>query len=450
MPFSKVDDFEQSFPAIKDLTAEQKKVALEVFNSSKDSGDDDETAIKKAIGSAKKLSEEMTELLHKILLSEVTDEALTSQEFEILKVGQYHDPRYGKFAVDEALLNELAENFNSGKLETEVAVDVNHDSSRGAIAWIKSLSVRAGKLYATLKDFSEEGKKLLKEKIFKYFSVEFAPLEKVDQSTGRRFTVKNVLRGLAVTNRPVIKGMRPAFFSESLQFNDPLSMETFKLFAELLSKKKAVSKDELATFKAMHAKLSEDEQKETQSQVTDAEKKVEDEAKAAADAKAKEEADAKAKADADAAAAGAQGGVSAAEFAELKRQNSEKDKRLAQLELAETERENTKRVEGLMLSEAGRPGFVKTPEMVKKLSEFVSTLSPAQYVQFSDIMGDVRVLSETQLSEIGHSKSGAQNGEKTLAEEDAALAKDIKAYMEKNPKATYREAMLACQDAMKE
>ena len=386
----------------------------------------------------------MTELLHVILLSDVTDEALQGQEFEILKVGQYYDQRYGKFAVDEGMLNELAENFNKGTLETEVAVDVNHDSGRGAIAWINSLSVRAGKLYATLKDFSEEGKKLLKEKIFKYFSVEFAPLEKVDQSTGRRFTIKHVLRGLAVTNRPVIKGMRPAFFSESLQFNVPLNMENFKLFAELLAKKKSVSKDEFATLKVMHGKLSEDEQKETQSQVGDAEKKVEDEAKVEAEAKAKEEADAKAKAEADAAAAGAQGGVSAAEFAEQKKVIASQAKELAALKLAEDSRETVKRTEGLMLSEAGTPGFVKTDDTVKKLSDFVSTLSPAQYVQFAELIGDVKVLSETQLSEIGHSKGGAENGEMTLADADAALDKKAKKYME-DKKCSYREALLAVQ-----
>lgn len=438
MPFSKVEDFERSFPAVKELTAEQKSTALEVFNSCKDAGEDDEASIKKALDAAKKLAEETFEFLSEIRWSEVSESQLENTEFEILRVGKFHDSRYGTFPITTALLHELVNNFNQNVLGTEVAVDVNHDSSKGAISWIKTLRVMNNKVLATLKDYSEEGKKLFREKIFKYFSVEFSPLEKVDESTGRKVTIKNVLRGLAVTNRPVIKGMRPAFFSEdiNLQFNVPILMENFKLFAELLGSKKSVTKEEVSTLKAMHAKLSEDEQKQTQSQVTDAEKKVADEA--AAEAKAKEEADAKAKADAE---AGANGGVSAAEFAELKRQNGEKDKRLAQLELAEHERENTKRVEGLMLSEAGIPGFTKNAETIKALSEFVSTLTPAQYVQFSELVGKVSVVSKTQLSELGHGQPGAAEfADKQEAEKD--FTAKAKKYAADN-KCSLREAMLA-------
>lgn len=430
MSFLKLSDFEQSFPAIKNLTPEQKQVCFSVFNTAKGAGDDDETAVKKGIGAAHKaLSEDITEILH---LAEITEEHLSSTNFEILKVGSYYDPRYGKFAIDERMISELAENFNNGTLGVEVAVDVNHESQKGAIAWIKSLTAEGGKLFATLKDFSEEGKKFLKEKIFKYFSVEFAPLEKVDESTGRRITVKNVLRGLAVTNRPVIKGMRPAFFSESLHLNNPLNMENFKLFAELLNKKDAVSKAEFATLKAMHLQLSEDEQVETKAEVEKTEAKVEEDKKEVKPVETAEE------------VKPPEGGVSAAEFAELKRQNGEKDKRLAQLELAEAERENTKRVDMLMLSEPGKVGFVNSVETRKELSEFVATLSPSQFVAFADLFPKATMLSEAQAKELGHGK----HGEMTLAEkkpDGQKLADRAKAIAEEK-KVSFREGLKAAQE----
>lgn len=432
MPFSKISDFEKSFPAIKNLTPEQKQVCLEVFNSAKEAGDDDETAIKKAIGTANKaMSEDITEVLH---LAEITEEHLSSTNFEILKAGTYYDPRYGKFTIDEKLINELAENFNAGILGVDVAVDVNHESQKGAIAWIKSLTAQGGKLYATLKDFSEEGKKFLREKIFKYFSVEFAPLEKVDESTGQRITVKNVLRGLAVTNRPVIKGMRPAFFSESLQFNNPLNMENFKLFAELLNKKDAVSKAEFATLKAMHLQLSEDEQAETKAEVEKAEAKVEEEKKEEnTEGKAEE-------------AKATESGVSAAEFAELKRQNAEKDKRLAQLELAEKERENSKRVDMLMLSEAGKAGFIDTPENRKELSELVSILPAEAFVKLSELLPKMVLLSEDQVKELGHGK----HGNMMFAEKktDGQKLTDRAKTIAEEKKISFREALKCAQDEM--
>jgi len=425
MPFSKVSELEKSFPSVKNLTPEQKDKVLDIFNALKKEGMKDGQAIAIAISRAK-LSENIKMVLSEILFGEITDDDLENTEFEILKVGQAYDPRYGKFEVTEDLLLDLKNNFDENVLEVDVAVDTNHDPTGGARAWIFSLEVRNGSLFARLKDFSEEGKRMLKEKIFKYFSVEFAPFKKV--INGKLTTFKNVLRGLALTNRPVIKGMAPTFMSENVQllFNHR-NMDTFKVFAEALLKKDSISPEDLETLKAMFAKLSEEEQAEAQESISEAEDKVD----VIPEKTPEEEEDKETPAEDPV--------VPVEELAEdtkLSEQIKAQEKELSELRERENARILQDRISSLYLSEDNLTGFVKTEENKTSLSEFISSLDEAQFSQFQSLLGKATSMSKEQFAELGH---GENIEEKKLSEEEELdqAAKD----MSEKEKIPYNEAL---------
>jgi len=332
------------------------------------------------------MEKQFNEVLSGTILSEIgaiDDSMLESTEFEILKTGEYYDARYGKFSITSSMLADLEKNFNAGVLGIDVAVDKNHEAKDGAMAWIKSVRVAGDKLLATLKDYSEEGRKALKEKIFKYFSVEFAPFDKVDEY-GNKTTIANVLRGLALTNRPVIKGMRPTFYSESLSHNFFQKMDKVKQFAEKLSAQEKVSKEDVHMLKGMFAMLSEEEQVEAAPAVEEVETKVEEEPEAAATP---------AEVDPETAA-------KEAEQAELAEKTLSENKTLSEQNLALAE-ENKKMAEklaeadlaeefrsGLLLSETVSVGFEADAQ--SEVVGFMRTLSEDQRTAFKSVLKSVR------------------------------------------------------------
>jgi len=340
----------------------------------------------------------------------VSDDMLSSAEFEVLKTGQYYDERYGQFEVTEQMIKNLANNFNTDVLGVGVAVDKNHEWGDGAVAWVNSLRASGGKLYATFKDYSEEGKKLLKEKIFKYFSVEFAPFEKVDEE-GNKITIMEVLRGIALTNRPVIKGMKPAFMSEPL-FHNFSRMEKFKLFAQELKAKGKVSKEEVSVLKGMFAMLSEEEQTEAKPQVDEVEETVEEPAKPAEEVEEpKKELAEK---------------ISLAEFNKMKtdmKELSEKNSELnAKLELKQLGED----FQGSMvLSESVKTGFQKDDQ--EAVVGFMAKLSEPQRTEFKAIVGKVRSVDLAKIGSANAVKVEAKFSEDAVIELSEKLLAEGKA-----------------------
>ena len=368
---------------------------------------------KKMACTTKKMSE--SETLHVLSLAEatITDGDLESTEYEILKTGQYYDRRYGKFAVTLDLLQRLKDNFDNKVLGVDLALDLNHNPEDGARAWIKSLSIKNDKLFMKIKDVTSEGKQILKEKIFKYFSVEFSPFETVQN--GKKLTIKDVLKGVALTNRPVIKGMSPTFLSEDV--NNSVSKQDYmpnfivELADHLLSKDD-VSKEDASFIRTKFSELPEEDQTE------DAEAKVEEvEAKAdEVEAQAAQDAADAAKAEADAAAAEKAAADEAGNAEAI--QASEKRVSLAEAKLAEVtqlaetllaekrERQVNDRVSSLTLSEKNKKGF--SAVLSDDLKGFVSSLDEDQYAQFSDLMTKVTFADTTELGEGGEGTNDEQ------------------------------------------
>jgi len=450
MPYDSVEDMMKGVPAMQSMTPKQRKIAFEVFHSAMKQGDDEKAAIAKAIGTAKKASEPFKRSLYAegnlFVMSfaetgsfaDLSDEDLETKEYEILKAGEYYDSRYGKFSIDRAKLEVLKSNFDQNVLQIDVALDANHEPERGALGWIKSLRIEGDRLLMSLKDITTEGKKVLRDKVFKYFSVEFAPFTTVQE--GKKVTISDVLKGVALTNRPVIKGMAPTFLSESNSFIDNHDMSVFKKFAETLTKRGKVSADDVTLAKAMYAELSEEEQTEAKPSMEEVEaeaaKTAEAEAKAAEEAKTKAEADAKA----------AEGGSpEAVQAAETKRKEAETklaeaNSKVEALLAEKKERMLSEQVSKFMLSETNTKGFAKVNEDAVK--GFMASLDDGQLKQFSDLMGkyvtvDVRELGSG--SDANFADGKVRVGATEYKVKDADIDAEIKALAE-SKKISYFEA----------
>lgn len=384
----------------------------------------------------------------RLQLAEVTDENLEQTRYEILKTGDYFDHRYGKFSITKEKLLALKRNFDDNVLEIDVALDANHEPEGGALGWIKSLEVEGESLYMSLKDITKRGKEVLKDKIFKYFSVEFAPFVKV--LDGKKTTIADVLRGVALTNRPVIKGMAPTFLSETVNKSFITSnMSVFKKFAESMVARGKVTAEDLTVAKAMFDELSADEQAAEKPALDSVEAEAAKTAEAEAAAKA--EADKKAADDAAAAAAEAakkaeegdkpEEGAAAAELSETKTKLSEAEAKLADMKEKEDARVLSEQVKELTLSETNQRGFSKAH--AEQLSGFIATLSEEQRTTFSDLLSKYATVNTKELGSgfdgAALDESKVKVGATEYAVKDANTDMEIKALAE-SKKISYFEA----------
>lgn len=345
---------------------------------------------------------------------EFDDMTLTQKKFEILKVGEFTDARYGKFEITEEKLLTLKKNFDDNVVKLDIALDLNHDPTGGAFAWINTLSVEGGKLFMTLKDITEEGRKILKQKVFKYFSVEFAPFDTIID--GKKATIKDVLRGVALTNRPVIKGMQPTFLSEDV--NNSLNNQTMsfivKLADDLLSRDKVTKQDAAFLRASLDEAPEEEKTDEVEEKVAEVEAKAE---KAEADADEEEKSTKAEKAEGEEEEKADE--VEAVKAAEVSVKLSEANTKIAKLEAKESQREVADCVKSLMLSEENKKGFSK--DAYEDLSGFVATLSDEQREQFAKLVP--KAVDATKLSEeIGSHEVGVSNTEDAKLAEAAKLA----------------------------
>lgn len=303
-----------------------------------------------------------------------------SAEFEILTSDKQYDSRYGVFQYTENDLNEICDNFNSGVRGVEVAVDINHDREKKAYAWIEPKSMRVGEssaldgkksIFCRLYRYTPEGLELMKTGAYRYFSVEL--MLKWERFVGGvKKIFKNVLFGLALTNSPVIKDMKPTY-SDNFEDVDPLllnsnQMELFKQFLSLLKGKEIVTKDEKTTMKSMLTSLSEDDQKAVAGEVAEVEKKKEEAPNQ--DAQLAEEANKK---------------LTLAEQA-LEKNN----KRLSELELENKKSKLAEKANALILSANVPTGFI--PKDKQAVVDFMVSLSEDQLQKFEDLMKNVKSL----------------------------------------------------------
>lgn len=196
-------------------------------------------------------------------------------EFELLHTGPNTDQTYGDFQFSRETLEEMAQNFNDGIRGVEIPVDLNHDPQKKAYAWIQPGSMRVGpsskpdgqySLYAKLYKYTPEGEKWLKEGSYRYFSLEVRNRLTTMVNKVKK-TFNNVITGLALTNTPVIKGLK-ATYSESLLPNTH-NMKEFKALVEQLLQKGHATLSEKEQTADLFVALSEEQKAQVQSKLSE-------------------------------------------------------------------------------------------------------------------------------------------------------------------------------------
>jgi phage I-like protein len=165
-----------------------------------------------------------------ILLSEANQGEEFPAEVQILKTGSFKDPRYGRFEITEKLLSELVSNFKKGVRGIKPAIDFKHDTEAEAAAWITDVWTKTVGTVTELwakPDWTGLGRRSLSDKTYGYLSADFSQNYE-DNELGVKHGA--VLLGAALTNRPVIKGMKPVI---QLSEGDTMSKPEDKKLADL-------------------------------------------------------------------------------------------------------------------------------------------------------------------------------------------------------------------------
>lgn len=126
---------------------------------------------------------------------------------QIMRTGQFNDPRYGNFEITADTLRTIKKNFDDNVRRIDVSIDFAHNSDLEAAGWVKELELSEGdtELWATVK-WTPTGAKKLSDAEFRYLSADFVPNYQDNESL-KKFGP--CLLGAGLTNRPVIKGMDP-------------------------------------------------------------------------------------------------------------------------------------------------------------------------------------------------------------------------------------------------
>ena len=142
-----------------------------------------------------------------------TDHIETSKNtpVTITRVGRFWDRRYGDFEISPALLDEMVRNFDLGAYGQQVFIDLNHDPALGAAGTIRRLWRDGDRLMASV-DWTPFGRIAIEERGFAYLSADFD--EKfIDNETRQPWGC--VLKGAALTLRPVVKRLDPVQLSDA-------------------------------------------------------------------------------------------------------------------------------------------------------------------------------------------------------------------------------------------
>jgi len=131
-------------------------------------------------------------------------------EVQILRTGSFNDS-FGEITINQDDLREMISNFDSYARRTDIALDEGHNNGGKAFGWIKRLYlVDDTELWGSI-EFNELGKTTVNDKQYRYLSAEFA-FEYTDNETGTSYGT--TLFGVALTNRPFVKEMKPLTFKE--------------------------------------------------------------------------------------------------------------------------------------------------------------------------------------------------------------------------------------------
>lgn len=369
-------------------------------------------------------------------------------EIHAIPVGEWDHPIYGKMKIDENDIKEFVKHFKEG-IRKGVPITEGHANigeELPAVGWFKKLINKGSDGLWAIVEWTKQGKELLSQKAYKYFSPEFYRSYE-DPETHKVYT--NVLTGGALTNMPYFKSLKAIVMSENnilYQFNE----KTMNI-EEILKKDVAdLTDEEKATLKEKSADLT-DEQKDKYKDILEdtgdgrdnGENKDDkgDSSDDKDDNKDDDKDDNKDDAgEKDNGVKGSEVKISASEYQELKRnadQGAEAMRRLNENDIKEvaTKYEFTeKNQDGKFL-----------PKSKDKVVSFMCSLNKEQSEKFQEILSELpKVQLFGELGDLGsESKTAAKEIEekvKVKMSEDKAMkySDALKAVIEENPELNKR------------
>ena len=392
----------------------------------------------------------------------MVDQTLTS-EMHVVPTGKWDHPAYGEMEITPDNIKMFVKNFND-KVRLDLPITAGHDTGMSggelpAIGWFKELIDRGvNGLYAFV-EWTDEGRELLQNGAFKYFSPEFYQVYE-DPETRQKYDF--VLVGGALTNKPYFKelGQVAAFSEESIinQFN--FNDKKMDLKTILAKNPTDLSAEEKAFVVEHKAELDADQTKAFESVIgVPAETAEAKKAREDAEAKAKEEADKKAaedkeKADkeaanvaaglnpdgtakqVDASEKGKMVSMSEAEVVALRARADLADKTFAELDAIKIDAKVSK----MIFSDSNKDGKI-LPKDKDAVAKFIRTLSETQRDQFTNIINNLPKVGI--FGEKGDTGDSVPLGVKAIAEKLDVLAKAkiVASEKESGKKLKYSEAL---------
>ena len=130
--------------------------------------------------------------------------------YNVLPVGGFHDPRYGKVEITPDLCRRMAENHAKGVLSYKPPVKLGHGDGAPSPGVVEALEARDDGLYARCTvDEATAGD--IRGNRYRYMSAEFHP-DYLNKSDGVK--VGPCFTGVALVNQPAHPGVRPIALSD--------------------------------------------------------------------------------------------------------------------------------------------------------------------------------------------------------------------------------------------
>jgi hypothetical protein len=327
-------------------------------------------------------------------------------EINVIPVGEWDHPNYGKMKITEEDIGKFIQNFDAN-LRKGVPITEGHptnDEELPAVGWFKELINKGSEGLWAVVEWTKQGRQLLEEKAYKYFSPEFYRDYEDPES---RKSYKNVLTGGALTNMPYFKGLQAIVMSEAKIYNQ-FKKITMNI-EEILKKDVADLTDE--DKEAIKTAELTDDQKDKYKDVLKT--KETDEEKEAREKKEKEDEEEKKKKEAEGGEGGEEneGGdktegseksvkISAGEFKILTDkadQGAEAMKQLTETKIAEI-------ASTYQFSESNKNGKF-LPKSKEKVVDFMMSLSQGQREKFQEILSELpKVQLFGEIGDIGSEK----------------------------------------------
>lgn len=352
-----------------------------------------------------------------------------TNEIQVVPTGEWDHSLYGEMKITAADIAEFKKNFDE-KVRLKLPITAGHDNGMNggelpAIGWFKEVIDRGVKgLYAFV-EWTEEGKRLLQDGAFKYFSPEFYE-QYSDPETGEKRS--HVLVGGALTNRPYFRELDPVVaFSEPgimNQFKEPMDLK------DILAKKPEELSDEEKTHLRDHkAELDADQTAAFASVLEDGAGEGGGDGDGAGDGAG----DGDGSGDGDSAGAGGgegqrqaseknKGGkkilMSEAEVAVLREQADKGAQAFAEVEKTKLD----KAVAKMVFSDSNKSGRI-LPKQKDAVASFMLTLSEKQRDQFTNIVSNLPKADASIFSELGDGGAADAGDSKSLYKKISDMAK---------------------------